>query len=167
MTWHTCSNSAPTSSWKVYVSACWKVAQSFLPWGPAPTVPTQTCRERVTENGKQGFNFKWRTRISTWAHVWLTWDLLITWLASSWMENFTPSSEEKEAMGDRVPDVNTMLLTESLKSENAWKMQAQRSTEHSRKLIYAYLRFRVWGSCSKIIYFFLGYFNRLGWPAWQ
>lgn len=125
MTWHTCSNSAPTSSWKVYVSACWKVAQSFLPWGPAPTVPTQTCRERVTENGKQGFNFKWRTRISTWAHVWLTWDLLITWLASSWMENFTPSSEEKEAMGDRVPDVNTMLLTESLKSENAWKMQTQ------------------------------------------
>lgn len=50
------------------------------------------------------------------------------------MENFTPSSEEKEAMGDRVPDVNTMLLTESLKSEKAWAMQTQSLTEHSRKL---------------------------------
>ncbi|TNN63686.1 hypothetical protein EYF80_026104 [Liparis tanakae] len=27
------------------------------------------------------------------------------------MENFTPSSEEKEPMGDRVPDVSTMLCT--------------------------------------------------------
>lgn len=69
-----------------------------------------------------------------WEHVWLTWDLLITWLASSWMENFIPSSEEKEAMGDRVPDVNTMHLTESLKSEKAWAMQTQSLTEHSRKL---------------------------------
>lgn len=48
----------------------------------------------------------------------------MTWFASSWMENFTPSSEEKEPMGDRVPEVNTMVFTEPLKSEKAcgmWK----------------------------------------------
>lgn len=50
------------------------------------------------------------------------------------MENFTPSSEEKEAIGDRVPDVNTIVLTESLKSEKVWVMQTQRLTEHSRKV---------------------------------
>lgn len=53
----------------------------------------------------------------------LTWDFLITWLASSWMENLTPSSEEKEPMGDRVPDVSTMVFTEPLKSEKAWEIQ--------------------------------------------
>lgn len=58
----------------------------------------------------------------------------MTWLASSWMEKFTPSSEEKEAMGDRVPDVSTMLLTESLKSEKAWAMQTQIWTQQNRKL---------------------------------
>ena len=42
MVWHTCSSSAPTSSWKVNVSACWKVAHSFRPWGPVPRVPTHT-----------------------------------------------------------------------------------------------------------------------------
>lgn len=36
----------------------------------------------------------------------------MTWLASNWMENFTPSSEEKEPIGDRVPDVSTMVFTE-------------------------------------------------------
>lgn len=50
------------------------------------------------------------------------------------MENFTPSSEEKEAIGDRVPDVNTIVLTESLKSEKVWVMQTQGLTEHSRKV---------------------------------
>lgn len=64
-------------------------------------------------------------------HGWkgLTWDLLMTWLASSWMENFTPSSEEKEPMGDRVPEVNTMVFTEPLKSEKAcgtWKKHVLR-----------------------------------------
>lgn len=58
----------------------------------------------------------------------------MTWLASSWMENFTPSSEEKEAIGDRVPDVNTIVFTESLRSEKVWAMQTQRLTERSRKV---------------------------------
>lgn len=30
-----------------------------------------------------------------------------------------PSSEEKEPMGERVPEVSTILRTESLRSENA------------------------------------------------
>lgn len=90
-----------------------------------------------------------------WEHVWSTWDLLITWLASSWMVNFTPSSEEKEAMGDRVPDVNTMLLTESLKSEKAWAMQTQSVTEHSRKLEFKHKEFKFWEV------------NRSGRPTWQ
>lgn len=47
MTWQTWSSRPPTSSWKAYVSAFWKVAQSFLPWGPVPTVPTQTCRDQT------------------------------------------------------------------------------------------------------------------------
>ena len=34
-----------------------------------------------------------------------TCDSGMTWLASSWMGNATPSSEEKELMGDKVPDV--------------------------------------------------------------
>lgn len=51
---------------------------------------------------------------------------MITWLASSWMENFTPSSEEKESMGDRVPEVNTMLCTDPLRSEKALEVQTQR-----------------------------------------
>ena len=32
----------------------------------------------------------------------------MTWEASSWMTNLTPSSEEKEVMGERVPEVRTM-----------------------------------------------------------
>ena len=43
----------------------------------------------------------------------------MTWLASSWMENLTPSSEEKELMGDSVPEVRTMVRTQSLRSEKA------------------------------------------------
>lgn len=58
-------------------------------------------------------------------HGIVTWDLLITWLASSWMENFTPSSEEKDAMGDSVPDVSTMLRTVSHKSEKVWETKTQ------------------------------------------
>lgn len=54
---------------------------------------------------------------------------MITWLASNWMENFTPSSEEKEPMGDRVPDVSTMLFTEPLKSEKALEIQIQIQTQ--------------------------------------
>lgn len=42
------------------------------------------------------------------------------------MENFTPSSEEKESMGDRVPEVNTMLCTDPLRSEKALEVQTQR-----------------------------------------
>lgn len=61
--------------------------------------------------------------LETQCHGQLTWDLLITWLASSWMENSTPSSEANEPMGDRVPDVKTMLRTDPLKSEKAWKTQ--------------------------------------------
>lgn len=49
----------------------------------------------------------------------LTWDLLMTWLASSWIENLRPSSEEKDIMGERVPEVSTILCTTVLKSENA------------------------------------------------
>lgn len=43
----------------------------------------------------------------------------MTWLASSWIENLTPSSEEKEPIGDRVPEVSTMLRTDLLRSEKA------------------------------------------------
>ena len=32
----------------------------------------------------------------------------MTWLASSCIGKATPSSEEKEDIGERVPDVNTM-----------------------------------------------------------
>jgi len=41
------------------------------------------------------------------------------------MENFTPSSEEKEPMGERVPDVSTMLCTDPLRSEKAWEIQTR------------------------------------------
>lgn len=51
-------------------------------------------------------------------HGQFTWEFRITWFASSWMENFTPSSEEKESMGESVPDVRTIVLT-SFKSEKA------------------------------------------------
>lgn len=171
MTWQTWSSSAPTSSWKVNVSVCWKVARSFLPEGPAPTVPTHTWKRKrkciyvrtyitilspsvtIQDNvlifrrawrKHNDFNegFKWQSK-KYW-HLFsfcfclknktkkkkkhlcihggkgLTWDLLMTWLASSWMENFTPSSEEKEPMGDRVPEVNTMVFTQPLRSEKAW-----------------------------------------------
>lgn len=52
----------------------------------------------------------------------LTWDLPMTWLASSWMGKLMPSSEEKESMGERVPEVSTMLRTESLRSEKAFRI---------------------------------------------
>lgn len=170
MTWQTWSSRSPTSSWKVYVSVCWKVAHSFLPLGPAPTVPTQTWGEGARNIKKKlqkshfyiiksiylsfirsahkwvsswlnNMNFRWFSaesisgsltdcRSYQWHQFWLIWawptcDLLITWLASSWMENFTPNSEEKELMGDKVPDVSTMLCTEPLKSEKAWEVRTQ------------------------------------------
>lgn len=43
----------------------------------------------------------------------------MTWLASSWMENLRPSSEEKDPMGERVPEVSTMLCAAVPRSENA------------------------------------------------
>ena len=51
----------------------------------------------------------------------VTWDFLMTWLASSWMGKLAPSSEEKESMGESVPEVSTMLCTEPLRSEKAWQ----------------------------------------------
>lgn len=47
-----------------------------------------------------------------------TCEFRITWFASSWIENFTPSSEENESIGESVPDVRTIVLT-SFKSEKA------------------------------------------------
>lgn len=47
-----------------------------------------------------------------------TCDFWIMWFASNWIENFTPSSEENESIGESVPDVRTIVLT-SLKSEKA------------------------------------------------
>lgn len=35
----------------------------------------------------------------------LTWDSGMMWLASSWMGKDTPSSEENEDIGERVPEV--------------------------------------------------------------
>ena len=48
----------------------------------------------------------------------LTCDSGMTWLASSCMLKATPSSEEKEPMGERVPDVRMMDLA-FVSSENA------------------------------------------------
>lgn len=45
----------------------------------------------------------------------------MTWLASSWMLNVTPSSDEKDLIGDSVPDVRTMVRTLSLISEKAYR----------------------------------------------
>lgn len=45
----------------------------------------------------------------------------MTWLASSWMLNVTPSSDEKDFRGDSVPDVRTMVRTLLLISEKAYK----------------------------------------------
>lgn len=47
----------------------------------------------------------------------------MTWLASNWMENLMPSSEEKEPIGERVPEVSTILRTDSLRSEKAFQQK--------------------------------------------
>lgn len=49
----------------------------------------------------------------------LTCELLMTWLASSWIVNVTPSSDEKDFIGDKVPDVKTIVHTLPLISEKA------------------------------------------------
>lgn len=49
----------------------------------------------------------------------LTCELLMTWLASSWIVNVTPSSDEKDFIGDNVPDVKTIVKTLPLISEKA------------------------------------------------
>ena len=51
----------------------------------------------------------------------LTCELLMTWLASSWIVNVTPSSDEKDFIGDNVPDVKTIVQTLPLISEKAYK----------------------------------------------
>lgn len=71
----------------------------------------------------------------------MTCDLLITWLASSWMENLMPSSEEKEPMGERVPEVSTILRTESLKSENACNDTPPTNTDYNS---YSYWHHSKW-----------------------
>lgn len=45
----------------------------------------------------------------------------MTWPASSWMLNVTPSSDENDFRGDSVPDVRTMVRTLLLISEKAYK----------------------------------------------
>lgn len=45
----------------------------------------------------------------------------MTWLASSWIVNVTPSSDEKDFIGDNVPDVKTIAQTLPLISEKAYK----------------------------------------------
>lgn len=51
----------------------------------------------------------------------LTCELLMTWLASNWIVNVTPSSDEKDFIGDNVPDVKTIVQTLPLISEKAYK----------------------------------------------
>lgn len=42
----------------------------------------------------------------------------MTWLASIWIGNLIPSSEEKDAIGDSVPDVKTIQRASEPISEN-------------------------------------------------
>ena len=45
----------------------------------------------------------------------------MTWLASSWIVNVISSSDEKDFIGDNVPDVKTIAQTLPLISEKAYK----------------------------------------------
>ncbi len=51
-----------------------------------------------------------------------TWDSGMMWLASSWMGKARPSSEAKEDMGERVPEVRMMERAHII-SEKAWKWE--------------------------------------------
>ena len=70
--------------------------------------------------------YKWGHRSKSargqddWPQSDLTWDLWITWLASSWIGKFTPNSDANEVIGERVPEVKMIDLTSLPKSENAY-----------------------------------------------
>lgn len=59
----------------------------------------------------------------------LTCELAMTWLASSWIGNWIPSSDEKDAIGDSVPDVRTIHRVWEPISEKTWEWTKPR---HSR-----------------------------------
>ena len=46
-----------------------------------------------------------------------TCELATTWLASKWIGNFTPSSDEKVAIGERVPEVRIIQRASEPSSE--------------------------------------------------
>ena len=55
----------------------------------------------------------------------------MTWLASSWIGNLIPSSEEKDAIGDSVPDVRTIHRVWEPISEKT--CESKKQSRHSRR----------------------------------
>ena len=57
----------------------------------------------------------------------------MTWLASSWIGNLTPSSDEKDAMGDNVPEVRIIQRVWEPSSEKTLKNKQKQKTSKQIK----------------------------------
>lgn len=93
----------------------------FKPWKPSSSLwgETDGARGRYfvsktprapgesTEGGLKRSSAFFSTQIYI-HNIAQTCELAITWFASSWIGNLTPSSDEKVSIGDRVPEVRMM-----------------------------------------------------------
>ena len=83
-----------------------------FPWGMAKF---KTLVRKPTPPGQRGWSLT------------LTCEGNMTWLASNWCVNITPNSEEKDFIGERVPEVR-MMHRELDNSEKAYRQHESGTT---------------------------------------